>query len=283
MMQRLIAWHLTEGGRQRFGNWSAPGAGKTLAALLTARLAQSRLTVVICPNNVIPTWQAQIDRTYNHGKRINVVAEIQTWQPHDDADFLILNYDRLQGFDAEAQALKFCEDYGSRIGLVVVDECHRAKNDGQIGQQGSGGKAGPSSRRRVLDVIVKTLPKAKLLIQTGTPVLTGCAEGVSLIDLIDETAQTTYGFTRKNSFNECMRLHQAMTRYGVRFKPRVGVELLSPSVRRSDGGKLSLFVGGMFVQLPMAVFGDVPFYTGQDFTLVNIGRLEIVLPRLHVR
>jgi len=237
MMQRLIAWHLTEGGRQRFGNWSAPGAGKTLAALLTARLAQSRLTVVICPNNVIPTWQAQIDRTYNHGKRINVVAEIQTWQPHDDADFLILNYDRLQGADAEAQALKFCEDYGSRIGLVVVDECHRAKNDGQIGQQGSGGKAGPSSRRRVLDVIVKALPKSKLLIQTGTPVLTGCAEGVSLIDLIDETAQTTYGFTRKNSFNECMRLHQAMTRYGVRFKPRVGVELLSPSVRRADGGE----------------------------------------------
>jgi hypothetical protein len=237
MMQRLIAWHLTEGGRQRFGNWSAPGAGKTLAALLTARLAQSRLTVVICPNNVIPTWQAQIDHTYNHGKRINVVAEIQTWQPHDDADFLILNYDRLQGADAEAQALKFCEDYGSRVGLVVVDECHRAKNDGQIGQQGSGGKAGPSSRRRVLDVIVKALPKSKLLIQTGTPVLTGCAEGVSLIDLIDETAQTTYGFTRKNSFNECMRLHQAMTRYGVRFKPRVGVELLSPSVRRSDGGE----------------------------------------------
>ena len=64
MMQRLIAWHLTEGGRQRFGNWSAPGAGKTLAALLTARLARSRLTVAICPNNVIPTWQAQIDRTF---------------------------------------------------------------------------------------------------------------------------------------------------------------------------------------------------------------------------
>ncbi len=237
MMQRLIAWHLTEGGRRCFGNWSAPGAGKTLAALLTARLVQSRLTVVICPNNVIPTWQAQIDRTYNHGKRINVVAEIQTWQPHDDADFLILNYDRLQGADAEAQALKFCAEYGNRIGLVVIDECHRVKNDGQIGQQGSGGKAGPSSRRRVLDAIVKALPKSKLLIQTGTPVLTGCAEGVSLIDLLDETAQKTYGFTRKNSFSECMRLHQAMTRYGVRFKPRVGVELLSPTVRRADGGE----------------------------------------------
>lgn len=237
MMQRLIAWHLTEGGRRCFGNWSAPGAGKTLAALLTARLVQSRLTVVICPNNVIPTWQAQIDRTYNHGKRINVVAEIQTWQPHDDADFLILNYDRLQGADAEAQALKFCAEYGSRIGLVVIDECHRVKNDGQIGQQGNGGKTGPSSRRRVLDAIVKALPKSKLLIQTGTPVLTGCAEGVSLIDLLDETAQKTYGFTRKNSFSECMRLHQAMTRYGVRFKPRVGVELLSPTVRRADGGE----------------------------------------------
>ena len=227
MMQRLIAWHLTEGGRQRFGNWSAPGAGKTLAALLTARLARSRLTVVICPNNVIPTWQAQIDRTFKTRQR----TEIQTWQPHDDADFLILNYDRLQGADAEAQALKLCEEYGSRIGLVVVDECHRVKNDGKIGQQEG------SSRRHILDAIVQALPNAKLLIQTGTPVLTGCAEGVSLIDLIDETAQTTYGFTRKNSFNECMRLHQAMTRYGVRFKPRVGVELLSPTVRRADGGK----------------------------------------------
>ena len=227
MMQRLIAWHLTEGGRQRFGNWSAPGAGKTLAALLTARLARSRLTVVICPNNVIPTWQAQIDRTFKTRQRI----EIQTWQPHDDADFLILNYDRLQGADAEAQALKLCEEYGSRIGLVVVDECHRVKNNGKIGQQEG------SSRRHILDAIVQALPNAKLLIQTGTPVLTGCAEGVSLIDLIDETAQTIYGFTRKNSFNECMRLHQAMTRYGVRFKPRVGVELLSPTVRRADGGE----------------------------------------------
>ena len=43
-----------------FGNFSGTGAGKTLSAILASRVIQSKMTVVICPNDVVDQWKKSI-------------------------------------------------------------------------------------------------------------------------------------------------------------------------------------------------------------------------------
>ena len=230
MMQRLVAYQLTAGGRQRFANWSAPGAGKTLAALLAGLLLEAPLTVVICPNLVIPSWQDQIARTFAKGR---AVVEVKQFTPSPRCTHLVVNYDLMQGDKEKVQRQidAFCEKHGDRVGLLVIDEVHRAKNDGEINQGDE-----KSARRDAIDYLIGKLPGAKVLVQTGTPVLTGCAEGASILELVEPGAVQNYGLQRRDSFDECSRLRIGILRNGVRFKPRIGVELLAPAIERKQGG-----------------------------------------------
>src|SRR5439155_14459349 len=58
LMQRHFAVRVRE--QKRVGNWSGTGAGKTLAAVLAARVVGSNLTVVCCPNSVVEGWRQAI-------------------------------------------------------------------------------------------------------------------------------------------------------------------------------------------------------------------------------
>ena len=43
-----------------FGNFSGTGAGKTLSAILASRVIDSKMTVIVCPNDVVDQWQESI-------------------------------------------------------------------------------------------------------------------------------------------------------------------------------------------------------------------------------
>ncbi len=43
-----------------FGNFSATGAGKTLSAILASRIIDSKMTVIVCPNDVVEQWRRNI-------------------------------------------------------------------------------------------------------------------------------------------------------------------------------------------------------------------------------
>jgi superfamily II DNA or RNA helicase len=47
-----------------FGNFSGTGAGKTLSAILSSRIVDSKMTVIICPNAVVDQWAIDIKKTF---------------------------------------------------------------------------------------------------------------------------------------------------------------------------------------------------------------------------
>lgn len=250
MMQRLIAWHMMRA--RSFGNWSAPGAGKTIGALFASTMLESQLTVVLCPLQVVPTWANEIDATFASGKRVYRTHAQGTWTPPADTNFLLVHYEMLQQRNVEADIEAFVRMHGSRVGLIVVDEVHRGKNDGSIGQGDSA-----SARRAAIQSLTSKLPKAKLLIQTGTPLQTKCAEAISLLHLIDDNISKDYGFTGRTGLSEAIRIHWAMSRYGVRFKPRVrrsnrDLRCLAPTVEPATEGDTINTYAGYKLNVPKA-------------------------------
>lgn len=250
MMQRLIAWHMMRA--RSFGNWSTPGAGKTIGALFASTMLESQLTVVLCPLQVVPTWANEIDATFASGKRVYRTHAQGTWAPPADTNFLLVHYEMLQQRNVEADIETFVRMHGSRVGLIVVDEVHRGKNDGSIGQGDSA-----SARRAAIQSLTSKLPKAKLLIQTGTPLQTKCAEAISLLHLIDDNIGKDYGFTGRTGLSEAIRIHWAMSRYGVRFKPRVrqsnrDLRCLAPTVEPATEGDTINTYAGYKLNVPKA-------------------------------
>lgn len=250
MMQRLIAWHMLRS--DRFGNWSAPGAGKTIGALFAATMLESQLTIVLCPLQVVPTWQKEIDNAYASGKRVHRTYAAGTWTPPADTNFLLLHYDMLQQKTVADDIAAFVRMHGSRVGLIVIDEVHRGKNDGSIGQ-GDAGK-----RHAGIVALTEALPKAKLLIQTGTPLQTKCAEAISLLKLIAPEVNNEYGFSGRSGLPEAIRIHWAMSRFGVRFRPRIrhegrDLKRLAPTVELADkANPKPLTIGEFALNVPKA-------------------------------
>jgi len=223
MMQRLAAYHMTQ--RQRFGNWSAPGAGKTIAALYAAALLKSKLTLIIAPLSVIENaWVPQIKQCFSRSS-VQGTTQKLTWTPDDETTHLCLNYDRLQSEKVADAIKKFAAEHGHRVGLIVFDECHRLKNDGKTGQ-GSAAKRHDAAR-----LLLDELPHAKLLVQTGTPVLTGVAEGIALLEMIEPGITEARKLQRRNSIAGALDLHTAYTLHGVRFRPDYGVAVEQPQVK----------------------------------------------------
>jgi hypothetical protein len=58
LMQLYVAYKIKN--LPYFGNFSATGAGKTLSAILASRVIDSKMTVIICPNDVVDQWKRSI-------------------------------------------------------------------------------------------------------------------------------------------------------------------------------------------------------------------------------
>ena len=66
LMQRLICFKMLK--EKRLGNWSGTGAGKTLSAVIASKVIGAKMTVIICPNNVIPEWEKTVPRAFPYVK-----------------------------------------------------------------------------------------------------------------------------------------------------------------------------------------------------------------------
>jgi len=53
-----------------FGNFSGTGAGKTLSAVLASRVIDSKMTVIVCPNDVVNQWEKNILEIFPDSKVI---------------------------------------------------------------------------------------------------------------------------------------------------------------------------------------------------------------------
>lgn len=61
-MQKYVAYKVKTASL--FGNFSGTGAGKTLSAILASRVVNSRMILIVCPNDVADQWKTHIKQAF---------------------------------------------------------------------------------------------------------------------------------------------------------------------------------------------------------------------------
>ncbi len=219
LMQRYVATRVQDS--KRLGNWSGTGAGKTLSAILAARLAGAGLTVICCPNSSVDGWRREILKAFPFS-----IVESKTFTP-DWAEaageetslgsplttaprYLILNFEAFQQRDSARRVKSFVES--ERIGFVVVDEIHFAKQRAI---------ENASLRRQLVGAMVSLAgernPDLHVLGMSATPVINNLQEGKSLIELVTGVGHDE--LETRPTVPNCMALHQRLVTVGVRWMP----------------------------------------------------------------
>ncbi|MEV6138997.1 zinc-ribbon domain-containing protein [Nocardia sp. NPDC051990] len=215
LMQRHVAAQVL--ARKRVGNWSGPGAGKTVSAILAARLLEAGrgdgLVLVICPNNVVAGWTAAISNCNPHA-RIAAKTLTPVWGEGAGPRWLVLNFDRLPGHEGTIREL--IADH--RVDMLIIDEVHYVKERENVA---------PSLRRAVLTGIAvhaaQSNPNLAVLGMSATPVVNDLHEARSLLELIEGVKLEDLP-TTKNVPN-AMRIHQFLVRVGSRWIPDYAAHL----------------------------------------------------------
>jgi hypothetical protein len=210
LMQRVVAVRVLL--ERRVGNWSGTGAGKTLSALLASRIVDAPVTLVTCPNAVINTWESAIRSTFD-----GVDVFTKTLRVPDNLTkpaYLVVNYEHLQRPAAleELEALAFT----GVVGLVVIDEIHQAKQRDE---------RTASLRRANLQEFIDQATSVRkglcVLGMSATPVINNLTEGTSLLRLVTGVDP---GIPAEPTVSNCIALHQALIRHGIRWMPKYDTE-----------------------------------------------------------
>jgi superfamily II DNA or RNA helicase len=216
-MQRRTAWLVRE--RWRVGNWSGTGAGKTLAAVLSARVCDARLTLVITNSATIEGWRRQILAAYPDSEVLYEVPDRRA-----PRSFLVLNYEQ---FQTRTRGLLVEELIALGPDLVVFDEVQLVKQR----------DARASLRRQAIEALVEGLsarnPDLRILGMSATPVINNLLEAKKLLELI---MGTSFAEDIKATVHNALAMHRLLMRYGFRFRPRYEQELRThtPAMVRND-------------------------------------------------
>ena len=218
LMQRLASVSIRDQGR--VGNWSGTGAGKTLSAVLASRVVDAGLTVICCPNSVVPMWAESIQAIYPD----SVVAS-KTFNPEwvtngtgfesPSHRYLVLNYEAFQQPSSAANVADLVAR--ERVDFVVVDEIHFAKQRNERLM---------SKRKRLVNAMIARAtelnPDLNVLGMSATPVINNLHEGKSLIEMITGLAYDD--LNTRATVSNCMRLHQRLVTMGIRWLPEYDIQ-----------------------------------------------------------
>jgi len=191
-----------------FGNFSGTGAGKTLSAILASRVINSKLTLIVCPNDVVEHWTKNILEIFPNSKIITGNEVFDAKYDGESFQYLVLNYDKLNQANSPNLVLKLIKQ---KIDYVVLDEIHFTKIRGK--------KVGV--RRENLDGLMsyarKKNPDIRVLGMSATPVINNLTEGKSLIELI--TGKSYDDVSTKPRVPNAVTLFEKFTTLSVRQRP----------------------------------------------------------------
>ena len=215
LMQKLIANRMMN--NSFFGNWSAPGAGKTNSMLLSASLTNRKRVVVVCPNSVVSTIDSAVQEFYNDSITIDTVIvddinKLHGYVPSADRTFIVINYEKFQQDPEKTKALiKDIETLAPD--MIVFDEIHRAKEEARVS----------SGLNKYLRELRKTCAKAntdlKVLGMTATPCVNKVSDVRNIMELLTGLKYDEIGDKAKNIFH-CCSAYQALLLNGFRYIPQ---------------------------------------------------------------
>ena len=199
-----------------FCNLSGTGAGKTLSAILASRVIDSKMTLVVCPNDVVNQWatdkRVSITSIFPNSK---VITGKPAFDPKYDVkmhQYLVLNYDKFSQDDSQSLILKLVKE---RIDFVVLDEVQFIKRRHEE-------KNKESQRRHNLGVLLtearKKNSEVKVIGMSATPVTNDLEEGKSLLQYI--TGKMYEDLATRGTVQNAMSLHQKLSTISIREIPK---------------------------------------------------------------
>jgi Hypothetical methyltransferase/Probable Zinc-ribbon domain/Type III restriction enzyme, res subunit len=213
LMQKLAAVRLRS--QRRMLNLSLTGTGKTIGGILSSRLIDAHLTIIICPLDTIPNWNGEIKQVFPDSK-----VTTQNFNPYwinieDGHHYIILNHEMFQQPSTADHIRQLLERY--QIDLIIIDEIHRCKQ-----------RSDDMSKRRqmILALITNATernPDLHVLGMSATPVINNLKEGKSLVELVTGVERADLG--EQATINNCMRLHQAFVTLGIRSKVKPKIKI----------------------------------------------------------
>jgi hypothetical protein len=210
LMQRHVAALVRD--RRLVGNWSDIGTGKTVSAVLAARVVRAGfdggLVLVVCPNNVIDGWAETIEDCYP-GSVVDVKKAPSKPAGPSCQRWRVVNFETFSQPGAQRWVSELLD--GQRIDMLVIDEVHLAKaRDGN-----------EESRRR--DVLLKLREHAeksneqvRVLVMSATPVVNELFEAKSQLELLKGVRLDDVG--TKPTVRDAFAVHRLLMADGIRWR-----------------------------------------------------------------
>jgi superfamily II DNA or RNA helicase len=174
LMQKYVAYKISSS--PYFGNFSGTGAGKTLSAILASRIINSKMTVIVCPNDIVLQWENEIKRAFSNSHTSTGKNAFSIQRDENKYQYIILNYDKFNQYDSSDLILKLVQQ---KIDFVILDEIHYSKITSE--------KEASLRNRNLVGLLTGIRKKnlnAKVLGLTATPIVNNLTEGKSLLEMI---------------------------------------------------------------------------------------------------
>ena len=206
LMQTYCAYKIKKD--YHFGNFSGTGSGKTLSAILSARVINSKMTLIVCPNDVVDHWVTNIQEIFPNSEIVTGNDVFDSKYDEGKFQYLVLNYDKLNQANSPNLVLKLIKQ---KLDYVILDEIHFTKIRGKS----------VGIRRQNLDGLMsyarKKNPELRVLGMSATPVINNLTEGKSLIELI--TGKSYDDISTKPRVPNAVTLFEKFTTLAIRQRP----------------------------------------------------------------
>ena len=223
------------------------GLGKTWTALAVIKFFELRneRVLVLCPKKLEDNW---VRYTSWAAWRNNPFEQ-------DRLNYTVLAHTDLSRYEGRAGAINLANFNWGSFDLIVIDESHNFRNEGQDRRDEAGNITRRSRYNRLLEEVVKDGVRTKVLMLSATPVNTSLRDLRNQIYLMTEK--------RRDAFRETLGIGDILTMFGVAQR-----EFVRWEKERHDGGKADKAV--LLQKL------------GTDF-LVLLDAVSIARSRAHIR
>ena len=209
LMQKYVAYKINQ--LSHFGNFSGTGAGKTLSAILASRIMDSKVTLIICPNDVVSHWDKNANQIFSDSHVTTHRDVFSAKRDESRHQYWVLNYDKLNQ-DSSRDDIDILGK--QKIDFIVLDEIHFSKVTHDT-------EKSKSKRRDVLEFLLtlarKRNPELKVLGLSATPVVNNIHEGKSLLELM--SGKIYDDISTRPTVPNAVTLYEKITLNSIRYKP----------------------------------------------------------------
>ena len=207
LMQKYVAHKIKS--LPYFGNFSGTGSGKTLSAILASRVIDSKVTLIISPNDVVSNWKKNADEIFSDSQIITHKDVFSAKRDESKFQYWVINYDKLNRDSSRDNVENLCKQ---KIDFIVLDEIHFSKVTHDDTK---------SKRRQVLEFLLtlarKKNPDVKILGLSATPIVNNLREGKSLLELMSGTIY--HDISTKPTVPNAVTLYEKLTMNSIRQIP----------------------------------------------------------------